>query len=222
MNISMQKKPPIGKFPARAVRFFKKALRGEDVLLVAQPEEKWDAQFRQGSWCHLSHAPNTLFIAGWIMRRAREASGRLRVLDVGCGDGELAAALASEVVEYWGTDISQEALAQAREKHPDGTFLHASMEEAPPVEGKFDVVVFNEVLYYAPPRKVLVRHRAALNERGGRVIVSLYQSWRAPFLWRSVRGCIQMHEHVRICHRERRHCWRIAIGSYAPPPQEGS
>lgn len=188
---------------------------------MAQPEEKWDAQFRQGSWRHLSHAPNSLFIAGWIMRRAREASGRLRVLDVGCGDGELAAALAGEVVEYWGTDISRAALAQAREKHPDGTFLRASMEETPPVEEKFDVLVFNEVLYYASPREVLARHRAALNERGGRVIVSLYQSWRAPFLWRSVHGCIQTHERVRICHRERRHCWRIAIGAYVPSSQEG-
>jgi len=79
-----------------------------------------------------------------------------RVLDIGCAFGDLADALDPSGLEaYLGVDLSDRAISEA-ERRPASTasaasrrFLSADLRAfAPGADERFDVIVFNEVLYY--------------------------------------------------------------------------
>jgi 2-polyprenyl-6-hydroxyphenyl methylase/3-demethylubiquinone-9 3-methyltransferase len=102
---------------------------------------------------------------------------RSRVLDAGCGAGDLVALLASDGHEAIGMDVSEEAIALAAARHPDCRFLRHSAEELPwPVEaGSFDAVVSFEVVeHLLQPRRLLEGARAALRGGGGLALTTPY------------------------------------------------
>jgi ubiquinone/menaquinone biosynthesis C-methylase UbiE len=88
-----------------------------------------------------------------------------RVLDVGCGTGNLAAELASIGCRVWGVDPSAEMLEQARAKVPAGVGLKLGVaEELAFRDGWFDRVVMELVVHlldraraFAEARRVLAR-----------------------------------------------------------------
>jgi ubiquinone/menaquinone biosynthesis C-methylase UbiE len=71
-----------------------------------------------------------------------------RVLDVGCGTGRLAAALAERGARVWGVDPSQEMLAQARQNAPrSAAFKRARAEALPFKDAWFDRAVMRLVVH---------------------------------------------------------------------------
>jgi SAM-dependent methyltransferase len=100
-----------------------------------------------------------------------------RVLDVGCGPGFLAAAIAEAVgaegaVE--GIDISEPLLAVARQHcadRPRVTFRTADASRLPFPDGAFDAAVSTQVLEYVPDvdRALAEVHRVVRS--GGRILV---------------------------------------------------
>ncbi len=78
----------------------------------------------------------------WIC--AHLPDGRPRVLDVGCGNGALLAALADRIGESAGVDASREMLALAAKRsasHPHLSFAHVDGPELPFEAARFDVVI---------------------------------------------------------------------------------
>ncbi len=74
-----------------------------------------------------------------------ERAGARRVLDVGCGTGQHALALAREGYQVWGTDVSEEMLAQARANAAGAVdFFPWRLGDPPPpalvAHGPFDAV----------------------------------------------------------------------------------
>lgn len=187
-------------------------LRGEDVILVPQPKEVWDAQYRKGTWDRLQKGePNAVCIAEKLAERAQR--GPFRVLDVGCGNGGLALLL-PETITYVGLDFSEAALAQARMSVPRGTFILAEATEPPADLGVFDVIVFNEVLYYTDPRKTLPAYRSFVTPET-RVIISVVRFIRAPFVWNRIRRTIDIMRTERVTDGKR--AWDIAEGAFTTP-----
>ncbi len=101
-----------------------------------------------------------------------------RVLEVGCGAGDLAARLIWPQVEsprpepeYIGTDVSETEITLARKRYPGRNFQVASVYALPYAARSFDLVVACEVLEH------LERPAAALAEIGrvcsGHVLVSV-------------------------------------------------
>ena len=74
-----------------------------------------------------------------------------RVLDIGCGLGGLLSSIrqrnggAGEIV---GIDISETAVAKARQKYPQIRFEQRNLLEQEPWRRDFDLVVMSEVLWY--------------------------------------------------------------------------
>jgi 2-polyprenyl-3-methyl-5-hydroxy-6-metoxy-1,4-benzoquinol methylase len=107
-----------------------------------------------------------------------------RVLDVGCGKGELAADLAERAgATVVGIDVSRRSLEFARShfSHPRLTFLEADALEYVPEE-PFDVVVMSNVLEHLDPRVELLR-RLARTTRTGRLLIRvpvLERDWTVP------------------------------------------
>jgi 2-polyprenyl-3-methyl-5-hydroxy-6-metoxy-1,4-benzoquinol methylase len=111
-----------------------------------------------------------------VLDRLRQAGAR-RVLDAGAGAGDLVAALTDAGFDAVGLELSERALALARERHPSATFLRHSVEELPwPVEkGSFDAVVSLEVIeHLLRPRRLLEGARAALRPDGRLVLSTPY------------------------------------------------
>lgn len=100
-----------------------------------------------------------------------------RVLDAGCGAGDLVRSLAAGGHEAVGMDVSARALKVASERHPEQQFVQHSAEELPwPVEAEsFDAVVAFEVVeHLLRPRRLLEGAHAALRGGGGLALTTPY------------------------------------------------
>jgi SAM-dependent methyltransferase len=71
-----------------------------------------------------------------------------RVLDLGCGTGRVAGALAERGGKVWGVDPSPEMLAQARANHPRPLFKEGRAEALPFKDSWFERVVVRLALHH--------------------------------------------------------------------------
>jgi SAM-dependent methyltransferase len=81
-------------------------------------------------------------------------SERPRLLDVGCGSGEMLRAAGDAGMELAGIDISENGIAQARAKLPDADLRVASAEQLPFPDGRFDYIIsVGSLEHFMDPRK---------------------------------------------------------------------
>jgi trans-aconitate methyltransferase len=95
-----------------------------------------------------------------------------RVLDLGCGTGELTSEIADRGASVVGLDDSAEMIAAARESHPSCSFVHADATNWTS-ETPFDAVFSNAALHWIDDQEaVLETVRSALRP-GGRFVAEL-------------------------------------------------
>jgi len=100
-------------------------------------------------------------------------------LDLGCGDGELAATLRSTgVVRHWvGLDLSQDVLGIARAQQTGASFLCADALRLPLADASADVIVGLHILHhFDPPEAVGVLRECRRVARAGAIFVDLSRS----------------------------------------------
>jgi SAM-dependent methyltransferase len=119
--------------------------------------------------------------------REGDLRGR-RVLDVGCGTGALAAALADRAhARVWGADPSAEMLDVARRRVPRSVGLKRSAAEALPFADEwFDRAVLSFVVHHLD-RPVALREILRVLAPAGRIVIATFHErhfesyWAAPF-----------------------------------------
>ena len=113
----------------------------------------------------------------------------LRVLDVGCGGGILADAMARKGAEVLGIDLASKALKVAQlhalEAQTAGVEYREISAEALAVEqpGTFDVVTCMEMLEHVPDPSLVVKACAILVKPGGHVFFSTINRNTKAFLF---------------------------------------
>jgi SAM-dependent methyltransferase len=100
-----------------------------------------------------------------------------RVLEVGCGTGELLAAM--EPAHGVGVDISPKMLEIAREQFPGLEFAEADAHELN-VDGKFDYVVMSDVVGNLDDVQQCFEQLRKVTEPGSRIIVTHYNKLWYP------------------------------------------
>ena len=99
-----------------------------------------------------------------------ELPAQSSLLDVGCGVGGIIEHLPD--LDYLGIDISEEAIKQASQMHAN-TFVCAEAETFCPSK-KYDIILFNESLYYLKnPLEQAVRYMDFLTDEG-RLLISVW------------------------------------------------
>jgi SAM-dependent methyltransferase len=118
--------------------------------------------------------------ADYFVARTRRGE---RVLDIGCGRGELAFAMAGTGADVLGVDIEAAKVDAARVAHvrPNLRFAVADVCSQVP-EGPYDTLVLSNVLEHLPNRPQLLAHLVAVTGATRLLIrVPLFdREWRVP------------------------------------------
>jgi trans-aconitate methyltransferase len=96
----------------------------------------------------------------------------LKVLDLGCGTGQLTAAIAAAGADVTGMDGDAAMVAQARQNYPNIPFLVGRGQDftlAEPV----DAVFSNAALHWMSPPEAVAQHVFAALNPGGRLVAEM-------------------------------------------------
>ncbi|HEX9105478.1 MAG TPA: methyltransferase domain-containing protein, partial [Polyangia bacterium] len=142
-----------------------------------QAAAEWDREYGEGKWRKLDSAAQLghyAVIAGYVSELFPTPPS---IVDVGCGHGRLHRLLRrAGYRRYVGLDLSAAAIAEAAAAACDDARFEVADFTAWQPDGRYDVVIFNESIYYAPdPLAQLARYAGCLNE-GGVLVLSIVQS----------------------------------------------
>jgi SAM-dependent methyltransferase len=145
--------------------------------------EDWDKEYATG---HLKRLENLAEIGhyGVILNYVRVLEPR-SILDVGCGHGILTPLLNHLSYEsYLGVDLSAEAIRMATENYGDArNRFTVGDAESFQCDQDFDLIIFNECLYYLKDPRGLMATYTRLLRPGGHFLVSMYISPANKEIW---------------------------------------
>ncbi|MGE0734665.1 MAG: class I SAM-dependent methyltransferase [Alphaproteobacteria bacterium] len=120
-----------------------------------------------------------------------EAQDR-RILDVGCGDGDLAVQLAKRGAHVVGVDGSASMIEAARQRasreRVDTEFRIAAAQHLPFSPDRFDTVIAVTVLCFIADAAPVLREMARVLRPGGHLVVGELGKWSSWAATRRVRG----------------------------------
>lgn len=159
----------------------------------------WDAEYSDGRWAYMRQQQE--LARYWIFIGYMHSLGCGReYLDVGCGEGLLFERFKFlDYQRFVGVDLSDVAIEKARHYNDQRTnFIPADGDIYEPA-GHFDVIVFNESLYYLrEPVRSLERYARSLKP-GGCIIISTYTtSRRSSAVLREAKREFEMFDEAKI------------------------
>jgi trans-aconitate methyltransferase len=110
-----------------------------------------------------------------------------RILDVGCGTGQLAAEIAAKGAQVVGLDSSPEMLGQARQNYPHLKFVLADATDFR-FEEPFDAVFSNAALHWVKDADASVKCIAAALRPGGRFVAEFGGKGNIPEILAALRA----------------------------------
>ena len=135
-------------------------------------ESQWE---RHAGWWQQTHATgaDAEYEEQILPLVARHASGARRVLDVGCGEGQVARHLARAGADVVGLDPTDAQVARARERGGGPEYLRARAEALPCASGSFDTVVVCLAIEHVDDHEAAIQEVARVLEPGGRLLFVL-------------------------------------------------
>lgn len=153
-------------------------------------QEELEQQYRDGVWDFLNSTDelaNYMVTIGYVQHLSKSLPHAPRLLDVGCGSGNLLELLSKfSYQNYLGLDISEEAIKRASARNiPNANFQVVNFEEWLSAD-KFDFIILSGSLCYAKePDSVLRRFAHALDENGV-FVISLWRYGHNGFIWQNI------------------------------------
>jgi 2-polyprenyl-3-methyl-5-hydroxy-6-metoxy-1,4-benzoquinol methylase len=145
------------------------------------PEDRWNYQYAQGEWDGLNAESVRLDAVISMIGASYRAPA---ILEIGCGKAVMLGRMPEDGYStFTGIDLSQVAISGARLFETERVrFLQADMQTFIP-QRSYDVIAFNESLYYAKdPAAVFARYLPFLTD-GGSIIVTAFRNKYTAHLW---------------------------------------
>lgn len=177
----------------------------------AHTKEDWEEEYASGAWKRLEQIDELAHysvIAGYAASVAPRA-----LLDVACGAGVLSGHLKTiQYQRYLGLDVSDKAIAEAGERHGDErTRFVAADARRFECDETFDLIIFNECLYFlGTPREVLRRY-ARLLAPGGRMILSMWVAPQNRAVWSEVDPVTRIEDAVTVRNERTGIGWTVKL-----------
>jgi 2-polyprenyl-3-methyl-5-hydroxy-6-metoxy-1,4-benzoquinol methylase len=188
-------------------RFALAGLRGRG---MPEPRSLWEEQYRSGFWDYLDSASEIahyMVIVGYVQHFCANPA----ILDVGCGHGRLFQLLHGYLFKsYLGIDFSAESIQQAQPLvSAVARFERVDFQQFVPPD-RYDVIIFNESIYYAPrPEELLRRYMSAL-AKDGVMIVSMCQNRWQGSIWTVLESAAEI-VHSTAVTNEKGLTWHVRV-----------
>ena len=190
----------------------KKILNMAIYTLYPSDQASWDSQYVRGAWDHmkdLNQLGRYSIIVGYLKMLKPGGS----ILDIGCGDGLVLEQLDSnDYSKYVGFDISAEAIRRVLKKAGENVeFIRNDMQTYDTSE-VFDVIIFNESLYYVGDSKILgilQKYKHYLKE-DGISIISIFQHRRSNNIWKVANSVFTPIDGTKIINKNEK-TWIIKV-----------
>jgi 2-polyprenyl-3-methyl-5-hydroxy-6-metoxy-1,4-benzoquinol methylase len=172
----------------------------------------WEKQYSGSDWEFL-YSEDEVEHYKALLKQINANKSIKNVLDIGCGEGVLYDYLKRNQdvnFNYTGIDISETAIAKALQKYPGSDFKVLDYDFKK-MDGQYDLIIFNEVLYYfVKPLKMILK---AINENlapGGVVIISMCDdgSGRNNLIWKNIGSHVKELSH-NVVHNSKGWTWNI-------------
>lgn len=168
-------------------------------------KEDWEKQYVGGEWDRLDSLKEASRYAimglycNWFHKQPN-------VLDVGCGTGVIVNYL--KFKNFLGIDISEDAIQKANKKE-NCAFLATNAEEFR-TDKKFDVIIFNEVIYYFDAIKIMKKYEEFLNP-DGIFLISIWENPRTKLVWDLIEFEYDCKDYIQLTHKDADNKWHVGI-----------
>jgi SAM-dependent methyltransferase len=172
--------------------------------------DTWNAQYESGRWTYLgqlSELSRYSVLVGYMVHLKPGGA----VLDVGCGEGVLLKRLEPHgYSRYVGVDLSSSAIAGLAERQSERlSFFAADGEYYVPME-QFDIIIFNEVLYFfRDPIGAVERYASSLRS-GGILLVSICTCRKGDAILERLKEAYAVLDETRVTHADNQWSWICA------------
>jgi len=139
---------------------------------------KWDSQYNQGKW-QILKSPQEEERFRALANLVKKYTPNGNILEIGCGEGLLLSMLENDYISFIGVDISSVAVKRAQHLSNDKTkFIIADMEKFK-TNNRFDVIIFNESIYYAKSPLLLLKRYKQFLSLNGVIATSIFDNGTA-------------------------------------------
>jgi SAM-dependent methyltransferase len=135
----------------------------------------WDGWEEHAAWwqTHFTEGADPEYEEQILPLAEELLAGATRVLDVGCGEGQLTRRMAAAGAQVAGIDFSAAQIVVAAARGGGPSYAHASVTALPFADASFDAVIACLVLEHVDDMETAVAEMGRVLERGGRMLVFL-------------------------------------------------
>ena len=145
---------------------------------MSTPSNSWNSELYQSSHAFVWQFGRDLL--GMLLPQPGE-----RILDVGCGTGQLTSAIAQAGATVVGMDQSAEMIAAARENYPELQFEVADIAAAT-YDHEFDAVFSNAALHWVKNQRGAIAAIARALKPGGRLVFEMGGHGNIRQIWNAL------------------------------------